>query len=139
MKEKNKKDEVEHFVDNELQVALLEKYYNDELDDDDYPELPFILDDSGRITFNYGFNYSDALVEDSKMLFETGLMKPYISKFVTGANKNITMANVYKLCVLLNCSPNDLFNWETWRNKLGELASGDNFTPITTEQIKKLL
>ena len=73
------------------------------------------------------------------MLFETGLMKPYISKFVTGANKNITMANVYKLCVLLDCSPNDLFNWETWRNKLGELASKDEFSPLTTEDIKKLL
>jgi DNA-binding Xre family transcriptional regulator len=139
MKGKKNKDEVEDFVDNELQIALLERYYNDELDYNDYPELPFSLDENGRITFNYGFNYSDALVEDSKMLFETGLMKPYISKFVTGANKNITMANVYKLCVLLNCSPNDLFNWETWRNKLGELASEDNFTPITTEQIKKLL
>ena len=138
---KNKnKNEVEEFVDNELQVALLEMYYNDDIEiEDDYPELPFSLDENGRITFSYGFNYNDALVEDSKMLFETGLMKPYISKFVTGANKNITMANVYKLCVLLDCSPNDLFNWETWRNRLGELASNEKFSPLTTEDIKKLL
>ena len=138
---KNKnKNEVEEFVDNELQVALLEMYYNDDIEiEDDYPELPFSLDENGRITFRYGFNYNDALVEDSKMLFETGLMKPYISKFVTGANKNITMANVYKLCVLLDCSPNDLFNWETWRNRLGELASKEKFSPLTTEDIKKLL
>lgn len=138
---KNKnKNEVEEFVDNELQVALLEMYYNDDIEiEDDYPELPFSLDENGRITFSYGFNYNDSLVEDSKMLFETGLMKPYISKFVTGANKNITMANVYKLCVLLDCSPNDLFNWETWRNRLGELASEDKFSPLTTEEIKKLL
>mgnify|MGYP005993548339 CR=1 FL=1 len=140
MAKNKKKDEVEEFVDNELQLALLEMYYNDDVEvEDNYPELPFSLDENGRITFSYGFNYNDSLVEDSKMLFETGLMKPYISKFVTGANKNITMANVYKLCVLLDCSPNDLFNWETWRNRLGELASEEKFSPLTTEEIKKLL
>ena len=137
MEENKKNDEVEEFVDNELQDIDIEKVELEE--DEELPELPFTLTEEGRIDFRYGFNYSDYLVEDSKMLFETGLMKPYISKFVTGANKNITMANVYKLCVLLDCSPNDLFNWETWRNKLGELASKDEFSPLTTEDIKKLL
>lgn len=138
MEENKKNHEVEEFVDNELQDINTDNIDLEE-EDEELTELPFTLTEEGRIVFRYGFNYSDYLVEDSKMLFETGLMKPYISKFVTGANKNITMANVYKLCVLLDCSPNDLFNWETWRNKLGELASKDEFSPLTTEDIKKLL
>ena len=140
MEENKKNNEVEEFVDKELQDIDIENIeLEEEEEEEGLPELPFTLNDEGRIVFKFGFNYGDCLVEDSKMLFETGLMKPYISKFVTGANKNITMANVYKLCVLLDCSPNDLFNWHTWRNRLGELASKDNFSPLTTEDIKKLL
>ena len=101
--------------------------------------LPFTLVDDGRMIFRYGFNYNDCIVEDSKMLFETPLLKPYISKFACAKNKNITMANVFKLCVLLNCSPNDLFNWDSWRNKVGEAISVDDFSPLTTEEIKGLL
>jgi len=101
-------------------------------------ELFFLLDD-GRIIFKDGFNYNDHIVEDSKILFETPLLKPYISKFARSKNKNITMANVFKLCVLLDCSPNDLFNWTNWRDKVGELVNSSNFHPITVSQIKVML
>ena len=49
------------------------------------------------------------------------------------------MANVLKLCVLLGCSPNDLFNWESWNERVHELVTSENFEPITMAQIKDML
>ena len=99
----------------------------------------FTLLNDGRIIFKQGFNYNEDIVEDSRLLFQTPLLKPYISQFARGKNKNITMANVFKVCVILDCSPNDLFNWEDWRGKVMELAITDSFSPITTNDIKGML
>jgi len=119
-------------IDNELgmkeQEVLLE---ND--------KETFTLLNDGRIIFKQGFNYNEDIVEDSRLLFQTPLLKPYISQFARGKNKNITMANVFKVCVILDCSPNDLFNWEDWRGKVMELAITDSFSPITTNDIKGML
>ena len=104
----------------------------------EHEELFYLMED-GNIVFKQGFNYHDHIVVDSGLLFDTALLKPYISKFVRAKNKNITMANVFKLCVLLNCSPNDLFNWEMWRDRVADKVSNENFNPITTDEIKQML
>ena len=93
--EKNKdKEQFEEFIEHKNPNNLGEENIDDEIDDFEplnEKELPFTLLDDGSIVFKYGFNYGDCIVEDSKMLFETPLLKPYISKFVRGKNKNITI------------------------------------------------
>lgn len=100
-------------------------------------ELPFELNDDGSFVFSEGFIITDEIVEASGMIFETPLLKPYVSKFTNAKNKNITLANVFKLCVLLNCSPNDLFNWEDWTHKAMGVTSTDN--KISNDDIKQML
>ena len=101
--------------------------------------LPFELQEDGSMVFEEGFIIADEVVECSTFLFDTPLLKPYVSKFTTGNNKNITMANVFKLCVLLDCSPNDLFNWEQWRANILSSKKVDGDYMFTTEDIKKML
>tara|TARA_R100001244_G_scaffold86809_2_gene66204 strand:- start:5410 stop:5736 length:327 start_codon:yes stop_codon:yes gene_type:complete len=101
--------------------------------------LPFVLQEGGAMVFEEGFIITDEVVESSSFLFDTPLLKPYVSKFTTGNNKNITMANVFKLCVLLDCSPNDLFNWEQWRNNILSAKKVDGDYMFTTEDIKEML
>jgi DNA-binding Xre family transcriptional regulator len=107
--------------------------------DSQTPEKPFHLQSNGEIIFNEGFIISDEIVERSKMMFETPLLKPYVSKFIRASNKNISMANILKLCVLLQCSPNDLFNWEDWTAEIyARMATKDGYL-ITHDDIKEIL
>ena len=102
-------------------------------------ELPFMIASDGALIFDEDFIITDEIVDSSKYLFETPLLKPYVSKFTTGANKNITMANIFKLCVILGCSPNDLFDWEEWRGKvIAKMATNKN-SLLTHEDIKEML
>tara|TARA_R100001244_G_scaffold8495_2_gene10651 strand:+ start:490 stop:867 length:378 start_codon:yes stop_codon:yes gene_type:complete len=103
--------------------------------------LPFVILDNGALLFDSGYNVTTDIVDNSEILFETRLMKPYVSKFTTGSNKNVTMATIFKLCVIIGCSPNDLFNWEDWRGKLMvkmKDAKTDKYL-ITLDDIKKML
>ena len=76
-------------------------------------DVPFMLSDCGKkIIFPKDFVYSEEINYASKMIFETPLAKSYISQFKNGKKKNIHVANVFKLCIILGCSPNDLFDWE---------------------------
>lgn len=102
-------------------------------------KLPFVLQEDGTMVFSEGFIITDEVVENSSLLFQTPLLKPYVSKFTTGSNKNITMANVFKLCVMLGCSPNDLFNWEQWRDNIMSAKKVDGEYMFTTEDIKEFL
>ncbi len=100
-------------------------------------ELPFALEDNGCIVFDEGFIVTDEIVEASSLMFETPLLKPYVSKFTTSKNKNITLANVFKLCVLLDCSPNDLFNWDEWSDRAMGFTKKN--IKITNDEIKKMI
>lgn len=101
-------------------------------------ELLFELDNTGQVEFVEGFNYRTDIVERSEMLFETPLLKPNISSFATGNRKNVTMAFIFKMCVVLNCSPNDLYNWGEWRSKVMQTIDKNN-SKLTNDQIKDLL
>jgi len=102
-------------------------------------ELPFDLQANGEIVFPEDFVITDEIVGRSKLMFETPLLKPYVSKFIRAANKNISMANVLKFCILLDCSPNDLFNWEEWKGELFARMATDEDYLITHEDIKEIL
>jgi len=97
-------------------------------------ELPFELNDDGSFMFQDGFIVTDEIVDASSYIFETPLLKPYVSKFTKARNKNITLANVFKICVLLDCSPNDLFNWEDWSSKVKESDA-----KVSNNDIKKMI
>lgn len=102
-------------------------------------ELPFVIAGDGALIFDEDFVITDEIVDSSKYLFETPLLKPYVSKFTTGANKNITMANIFKLCVILGCSPNDLFDWEEWRGRImAKMATKKDYL-LTHSDIKEML
>ena len=134
-----KEDITEDYTQEEVEMVYTEDESPMDESDLENEEPSFRLLDDGRILFKKGFNYNDHIVEDSKLVFETPILKPYISKFSRSKNKNITMANVLKLCVLLGCSPNDLFNWESWNERVHELVTSENFEPITMAQIKDML
>lgn len=44
----------------------------------------------------------------------TGINKTHISLIMNG-HQNMTIETLKKLCKFLNCSPNDLLDWETWK------------------------
>ena len=90
-------------------------------------DVPFMLSDCGKkIIFPKDFVYSEEINYASKMIFETPLAKSYISQFKNGKKKNIHVANVFKLCIILGCSPNDLFDWENWQEKLVKKLNDKN-------------
>jgi hypothetical protein len=101
---------------------------------DEERDLPFELNDDGSFMFKDGFIITDEIVDASGYVFETPLLKPYVSKFTNAKNKNITLANVFKLCVLLDCSPNDLFNWEDWSDRVKGSDS-----KVSNDEIKKMI
>ena len=89
-----------------------------------------------KLLFPKDFCYSVELCAMSKELFETPLAKSYLSQFRNGRKKNIHANNILKMCVLLDCSPNDLFDWRNWNKKIARLA---NRGKISNEEISKLL
>ena len=90
-------------------------------------DVPFMLSDCGKkIIFPKDFVYSEEINYASKMIFETPFAKSYISQFKNGKKKNIHVANVFKLCIILGCSPNDLFDWENWQEKLVKKLNDKN-------------
>ena len=90
------------------------------------------------VEFEEDFNYRTDIVERSELVFETPILKPNISAFATGKKRNITMSFIFKLCVVLNCSPNDLYDWGLWREKVMKLMDNEN-RKITNDDIKNLL
>jgi len=73
----------------------------------------------------------------SEQVFETPFTKSYVSLFLNGVNKNIHATNLFKFCVLLGCSPNDLFDYENWEYKTSQVINKGK--KVTNEQIKDFL
>tara|TARA_R110000744_G_scaffold200854_1_gene320012 strand:- start:2142 stop:2600 length:459 start_codon:yes stop_codon:yes gene_type:complete len=120
---------------NETDMSRLEDYM---FVDSEYNQLQFVLRQNGTYEFEEDFNYRTDIVERSELVFETPILKPNISAFATGKKRNITMSFIFKLCVVLNCSPNDLYDWGLWREKVMKLMDNEN-RKITNDDIKNLL
>ena len=86
-----------------------------------YKIKPKLSKDGRKLQFPEDFCYSEEVSAMSKEIFETPLAKSYISQFKNGKKKNIHTANVLKLCVILGCSPNHLFDWKRWGKKVSKM------------------
>ena len=128
-------DKIGFDTKNETDMSRLEDY---RLIDDSYNQLQFIVDKFGIMEFEEGFNYRTDIVERSELVFDTPIIKSNISTFATGNRRNVTMAYIFKICVVLNCSPNDLYHWQDWRGKVMRVMEDSN-QKITNDQIKELL
>ena len=92
--------------------------------------------DDKRILFPNDLNPME-LCRMSQEVFETPLQKSYVSKYVKGDAKNVHISNVFKFCILLGCTPNDLYDYENWEYKASQILRKGN--KITNEEIKELL
>ncbi len=102
-----------------------------------YDIKPKLSKDGKKLIFPEDFCYSEELCAMSKELFETPLAKSYLSQFRNGKKKNIHTTNVLKMCVLLGCSPNDLFDWENWDKNVNKLyVEGGK---VTNKDISEIL
>ena len=102
-----------------------------------YDIKPKLSKDGRKLIFPEDFCYSEELYNTSKELFETPLAKSYMSQFRNGRKKNIHCANVLKMCVLLGCSPNDLFDWQNWDKKVNNLYVKKGI--VTNKDISEIL
>lgn len=73
----------------------------------------------------------------SREIFETPFTRSYISNFVNGNKKNIHAANIFKFCVMLGCTPNQLYDYENWEYKASQILMKNQ--KITNEDIKEFL
>lgn len=55
------------------------------------------------------------VIKKSKDIFSTPIPVSTLSKFLSGKKKNIYMSTIFKICVALDCTPNDLFDIEKWK------------------------
>ena len=92
--------------------------------------------DDKRILLPVDINLAN-LCAMSVEVFETPFEKGYLSKYLSGDNKNVHIANVFKLCVLLGCTPNKLYDYENWEYKASQIIMAGR--KITNEEIKELL
>ena len=92
--------------------------------------------DDKRVLFPSDLNPIN-LCRMSEEVFDTPFRKSYVSKFMRGDAKNVHISNVFKFCVLLGCTPNDLYDYENWEYKASQILQAGK--KITNEQIKELL
>ena len=73
----------------------------------------------------------------SEKVFETPIARCYVSLFLNRKKKNIHINNIFKFCVLLGCSPNDLMDYENWEYKVSQVLNKGK--KVTNDQIKEML
>jgi DNA-binding Xre family transcriptional regulator len=78
------------------------------------------------------------------MLVKNGFAKSSATNLLNYFSRRLTIEHVEKLCLLLNCTPNDLFEWRTRANEaldehhaLNSLKRADRSENLT-EIIKKI-
>ena len=89
---------------------------------DKKPKLVALLDGVVKASVNQ----REAIVI-SKEIFRSGLSPASLSRFMSGKHKNVSMITIFKICVSMGCTPNDLFNVESWENAASyeDLTSSD--------------
>tara|TARA_R110002096_G_scaffold190723_2_gene371914 strand:+ start:11 stop:307 length:297 start_codon:yes stop_codon:yes gene_type:complete len=70
-------------------------------------------------------------VSVSKEMFRAGLSPAALSRFMSGKHKNASMVTIFKMCVSMGCTPNDLFNVDSW----GDATS---YEDLTSKDIQEL-
>jgi DNA-binding Xre family transcriptional regulator len=77
-------------------------------------------------------------------LVKNGFAKSSATNLLKYVNRRLTIEHVEKLCVLLNCTPNDLFEWRSKTNEaldehhaLNSLKRSDKSENLT-EMIRKI-
>ena len=78
------------------------------------------------------------------MLVKSGFAKSSATNLINYVSRRVTIEHVEKLCLLLNCTPNDLFEWRAGKNEtlderhaLNSLKRSDKSENLT-ELIKKI-
>jgi len=67
----------------------------------------------------------------SKDIFRASLSPASLSRFMNGKHKNVSMTTIFKICVSMGCTPNDLFNVDEWSN-------ASSYEDLTSSDIQEL-
>lgn len=68
-------------------------------------------------------------------LVEKGFIGSTAHRFINGEVRQIRLDHLEQLCLLLNCSPNDLFGWKADKN----MSIAENHPLQTLSKTKKVL
>ncbi|MGC2236989.1 MAG: helix-turn-helix transcriptional regulator [Pyrinomonadaceae bacterium] len=73
----------------------------------------------------------------SGFLVRLGFTYPQATKFLKAGKPTIKVSHIEQLCVALNCTPNDLFEWKTDQNTI--LPGGHSLNALNRgEEVKNL-
>jgi DNA-binding Xre family transcriptional regulator len=87
-----------------------------------------------------------------KLLRDNGINKQVTDALIRGKTKNVPTANLEKLCIILNCTINELFTWQpddglnipedhmihTLKKDINELNISDYIKKVPIDKIKEL-